>query len=211
MPAPEEVVRDLERLQPGVDRPQRLKLRLDIESPWLSGQFDGVVLVKPGPVVRAQFFPDVGGKVIDLLAKPTRITGYFPMVHEGLDCALPDEAVPHPLLFMGLHLLERAAPITRERVTGWFAISTGDTIRVRPVVEDAAETLFLSFQKPRTIVWRRLRWMYGVEWKEVTETPDKFTILASRMKVRVEVLERQTLETAPDSAFELALPPDIRH
>jgi hypothetical protein len=210
MTPPEKIVQDVVRLHPGSDRPQQLKVKLDIESPWLSGQFDGVVLVKPGPVVRAQFFPDLGGKVLDLLAKPGRIVGYFPMAHEGVDCALPDEAVPHPLLFMGLHLLERAAPITRGRVTGWFAVSTGDTVRIRSVIEGASETLFLPVLEPRAIAWRRFHWMYGVEWKEVVETPDRFAILAPRVTIRIDILERKALESLPDSKFELALPPDVR-
>lgn len=207
---PEKILEEVERLQPPPKLPQRLRVRLDLESPWLSGQFEGAVLVKEGPVLRAQFFPDVGGKAIDLLARRDRIVGYFPMAHEGIDCALPSEAVPHPLLFMGLHLLERAAPVTRDRVDGWFAISTGDAVRVRSLVEGASETLFLALHEPRYIVWRKLRWMYGVEWKEVDESRDKFTVIAPRLKLRVEVLERKALESVPDSAFELSLPPELR-
>ncbi|HLF92247.1 MAG TPA: hypothetical protein VJB14_02200 [Planctomycetota bacterium] len=205
---PEEVLSSLERTQPPLDRPQRLKVRLDIESPWMSGQFEGVVLVRPGPAVRAQFFPDVGGKVVDLLATPDRIVGYFPATREGIDCALPSEAKPHPILFMGLHLLERAAPITRDRVTGWFAISTADLFRVRSLVEGASETLILD--PLGTLRERRFEWMYGLGWRESPLGPSKFVVEAPRIRMTVEVLERQVLEKAPEAAFELKLPPGVR-
>lgn len=208
MTPPEEVLNGLERAQVPLDRPQRLKVRLDIESPWMSGQFDGVVLVRPGPAVRAQFFPDVGGKVVDLLAAPDRIVGYFPATREGIDCALPAEAKPHPILFMGLHLLARAAPVTRDRVTGWFAISTADFVRVRPLVEGSSETLILDPQG--ALRERRFEWMYGLNWKESRIGPSKFVVEAPRIKMTVEVLERKGLEKAPDAAFELKLPPGVR-
>jgi len=205
------VIQEVVRLQPGVDRPTRLRVRLDIESPWLSGQFEGAVLVKPGPVVRAQFFPDLGGKALDLVARTDRIVGYFPMTHEGIDCAVPAEVVPHPILFIGLHLLERTAPLTRDRVTGWFAVSTGEAVRIRSIVEGASGTLFLCVHQPAHIVWRKLRWIYGIEWKETSETPDRFTVLAPGFRLRLEVLERKTLESVPDSAFQLSLPPGTKH
>ena len=208
MTPPEEALQSLEKLQSPLDRPQRLKVRLDIESPWMSGQFDGVVLVKPGPVVRAQFFPDVGGKVVDLLATPGRIVGYFPMTREGVDCALPAEAKPNPILFMGLHLLEHATAITRDRVTGWFAISTADVFRVQPVVKEASETVVVDVLG--ALRERRFEWMYGLAWKESRISASKFVVEAPRIRMVVEVLDRKALDPVPASAFELALPPEVR-
>jgi hypothetical protein len=39
--------------------------------------------------VRLQLFGDLGPKMLDLLARPDRIAGYFPQTREGVDCALP--------------------------------------------------------------------------------------------------------------------------
>jgi hypothetical protein len=209
--------RDAARAHPGIDRPMRLQVRLDVESPWLSGQFAGVVLARPGPEVRAQFFPDIGGKAIDLLATPRRIAGYFPMSREGIDCRLPEEARPHPLLFMGLHLLERVAPLAPERVTGWKRVegdlAAPEEARATSIVAGASlelvfERLLLSI--PRLVVHeRRFRWMYGIGWTERREG-SALVAEASRVRIRVEVLEREPLESVPASHFELALPPDVK-
>jgi hypothetical protein len=199
--------------QPGVREPTRLRLRLDIDSPWLSGQFEGAALARPGPEVRLQLFPDLGGKAVDLLATPTRIVGYFPQLREGIDMRLPGEARPHPLAFLGLHLLERAAPAGT--VTGWRPLE-GDSAtgasrieaRLNSVVEGA--TAFLSLEKPPRVTARRLRWMYGVEWTERPDGPDASVIEAPRLRVRLTVLERQHPKDLPAGAFELTLPPDVR-
>lgn len=204
---PEHQAKELERVAPGVDRPQRLKVRVDLESPWLSGQFDGVILVRPGPAVRAQLFPDLGSKVVDLLATPDRIVGYFPMTQEGVDCSLPAEAKPHPILFMGLHLLERAAPVTRERMTGWFNVTGADFFRVRSIVEGASQTFRVPWWGGAAV--REISWMYGLSWREIQESPSTIRIEAPRLKMRVVILERRAVESLPAAAFELRLPPEI--
>ncbi len=213
--------RDAARAHPGIDRPARLRVRLDVESPWLSGQFAGVVLARPGPEVRAQFFPDIGGKVIDLLATPRRIAGYFPMSREGMDCRLPEEARPHPLLFMGLHLLERVAPLAPERVTGWKVIDrtpmdyvvAKEEARVDSVVEGASlELLFIRHQASIPFLQlrgRRFRWGFGIGWTERFEE-GALLVEAPGLRLRVEVLERETLESVPASHFELELPSDVK-
>jgi len=202
------------RTQRGIERPTRLRIRLDVESSWLSGQFEGVVVAGPGPEVRLQLFPDLGGKAVDLLATPKRIIGYFPHLREGIDVRLPKEARPHPLSFLGLHLLERAAP--SQAITGWrildgstAASATRMEIRLNSVVEGATVILVLHKHEPE-VAERRLRWMYGVEWTERPDGENGYLIEAPGARFRLKILERTELEAIPTGAFELTLPPDVR-
>ena len=85
----------------------------------------------PRPLVRLQLLPDLGGKALDLLVSPERLTGWFPATGEGVDWALPDDACAHPLLFIGITLLERFTPVTEDRVLG----ASGGQFELAPVVE----------------------------------------------------------------------------
>lgn len=182
----------------------RLKVRLDIDSSSFAGIFDGVVMARTGssPAVRAQFFPDVGGKALDLLARPDRITGYFPMNGEGLDIALPAEARLHLISLIGVTLLEHAAPLDEGRVRG-FRESEIEAAGVAPGVS-------VWFGRGGiNLVQRRYEWLHGVTWTE-TATPEWIRIDSPRMTAKVAILERERLDNAPDSLFELRLPPEVR-
>lgn len=199
-PIPPDLVRSVLESQPSPEGPfVRLKLRLHIDSLSFSGIFEGVVLARTGasPAVRAQFFPDVGGKALDLLARPDRITGFFPMGGGGIDIALPDEARLHLLSLMGVTLLEHAAPLTEARLRG----RRGGEIEAAGVAPGV--TLRLTRSR-RTFVW-----LHGVSWTE-TLARDSVEIDSSRLWVKIEILSRERLEQAPDSLFRLELPADVR-
>ncbi len=57
---------------------------------------------------------------------------------------------------------------------------------------------------------RRFRWMYGLSWDERWEAPDRITIRASGLVIRVRVLETEPLAQRPARAYDFALPEDIR-
>ena len=182
----------------------RLRVRLDISSPSFAGAFDGAVIARtgPSPVVRAQFFPDVGGKALDLLARTDRITGYFPMTGEGIDIALPDEARLHLISLIGVTLLEHAAPLDETRVRGRrgteieaAGVAPGVTVRFGP--------------GGIHLLMRTYEWLHGVTWVE-SVTPDRIQIDSSRMTARIDILKRERLDNAPETLFELKLPPEVR-
>jgi len=205
---------DFRRLHLAAPRPQgdsiRCRLHLSVDSPWLAGEFDGVLLVDDGaaPVARAQFFGDVGPKVFDLLARPERITGYFPQTREGVDCALPREAAPHPLLFLGANLLEDFADVGEDRVRGVREAPEGLWIDLRPVVPGLRSEA-LRAADGRTIE-RRFRWMYGLHWEERWDGPDSCVITSTGVRLRVRILSREALHPRPSHAYDLALPDDVR-
>jgi hypothetical protein len=188
----------------------RYRVHLSIDSRWLAGEFDGVVVGRLGrsPVARAQLFGDVGPKTIDLLARPDRIVGYFPQSRAGIDCGLPGEAVPHPLLFLGVSLLEDLADIGEDRVLGIRQDREGWWLNLRPLVPGMRSEA-LHAADGRTIE-RRFRWMYGITWTERWESPDACTIRASGLVLRVRLLGTEPLAEPPVRAFDLPLPRDIR-
>lgn len=188
----------------------RYRVHLSVDSRWLAGEFDGVILAHEGaaPIARAQLFGDLGPKVFDLVARPGRIAGYFPQTREGIDCALPGQAAPHPLLFLGVSLLEIAADIRDDRVLGVREDSEGWWLNLRPVVPGMRSEALVG--KDGRTIERRFRWMYGVGWDATWEGSDDCTITASGLEIRVRIRGTERLDTRPPRAFELTIPEDIR-
>jgi hypothetical protein len=182
----------------------RLKVRLDLESASLSGAFWGVIAARTGPEprVRAQFFPDVGGKVMDLVARPDRITGVFPMTGERLDIALPDEARLHPLSLIGVTLLEHCAPLSEARIGGVRAGAEGFEFRVAGVAPGVS--VILEPRGERLV--RTFEWKHGVRWTESSEPGGSASVTAPRFKLSLTVLEKERVPSWPDRVFEI-LPP----
>jgi hypothetical protein len=209
-PPTPEILRELQLNPPVHPDATRYRIHVSVDSPWLAGEFDGVILAHEGtsPMARAQLFGDVGPKVIDLLARPDRIEGYFPQTREGVDCSLPGQAVPHPLLLLGASLIEDFADIGPDRVIGVRQDERGWWLNLRPSVP-GLHCEALQAKDGRTIE-RRFRWMYGLRWDERWESPSACTITASGLVIKVHVLGTERLESRPPRAFEFSLPDDIR-
>lgn len=190
---------------------ERYRIQMSLDSRWLAGEFDGVVLAKHGgeaPAVRLQLFGDLGPKILDLLARPDRLTGYFPQGREGIDCSMPREAAPHPLIFMGASLLEQFSDRPASRVVGVREEPEGWWMRLKPVIPGMGVDAFRD--RSGRVTKRRLSWMYGVGWVEEWPTPDEVRISASGVAIRVRILERSPNVVLKPGALELTLPPDVR-
>lgn len=188
----------------------RAKVRVHLKSPWIEGQFDGVLLARTGlaPRVRLQAFPDLGGKVLDVLARPDRVIGYLPQSNEGGDHALPLDGIPTALDCLGISLLEHFAPLGDDRVLGMKEYADGWSIRLRPVVEEIEMTAWLDNDGlPRS---RKFKWSFFVQWEQLVEPDRGFTIEAGGVLIRLEVLDVHAVESVPDPVFELRLPPGIK-
>jgi len=188
----------------------RYRVHLSVDSRWLAGEFEGVVLAHEGaaPIARAQLFGDLGPKVFDLVARPNRVVGYFPQTREGIDCALPAQAAPHPLLFLGVSLLEIAADIRDDRVLGVREDSEGWWLNLKPLVPGMHSEALVG--KDGRTIERRFRWMYGVGWDATWKDRDTCTVTASGLEIRVRIRGEERLESRPPRAFELTIPDDIR-
>jgi hypothetical protein len=184
---------------------------MSVDSPSFAGEFEGVVLAKQeigGPAVRMQLLGDVGPKMLDLLARPDRITGYFPQTREAVDCSLPKEAAPHPLLFMGASLIEKFTPVTRERVAGIREEGQGRWLNLRPAVAGMTTQVFQT--KSGSLEKRRHSWMTGVGWEEEWTNADTCTITGPKISIHLKILEWIAEPQAKPAALELALPLDVR-
>jgi hypothetical protein len=180
----------------------RIRATVDVDGRWLAGTFEAVAIARSGddPAVRLQLFPDLGGKALDLAARRDRITGWFPQTGEGIDRALPGEARAHPLVFIGITLLEQLSPVRPERVRGVRAGPSPEYL-LRPAVEGVRVTYDGG---------RRYRWSPFVEWREEGTAFESTTIEAKDLRIRVRVLECRRLESVDASTFTLALPDGVR-
>ena len=89
---------------------------LEIESPALSGIFV-VLFVAEQQGMRAQLFPDVGGKVMDLTVGAGAITATIP--GQSYRAILPyQQSRPHFALVLAAMLGELMEPVTATRVIG---------------------------------------------------------------------------------------------
>ncbi len=180
----------------------RLTVEIDIEGSKLAGRFDGVIVARtgPSPVLRAQCFPDLGPKAIDLVARRDRIRGILGPEGERVDAAMPLVGMPHPLLLMGLSLLEHVAPVTEDRVLGVRDEGDLTWLSLRPVVEGSHSAAALDGMN--RVVRRSYSWVYGIRWEEDLDPGRNLTIRAPNFIMRVRIRESQVLAAVPDSTFE---------
>ncbi|MFT4839621.1 MAG: hypothetical protein ACI8UD_001843 [Planctomycetota bacterium] len=128
-PATQQLVRAME-LSERIPADQFL---LEIESPYLAGVFD-VLFVVEQQSMRAQLFPDVGGKVLDLTVGPDAITATMPGESYRAEPPL-QQAEPHLALVVALMLSELMAPVTAARVVGERIGSEGlIEVQLRPAL-----------------------------------------------------------------------------
>lgn len=189
---------------------ERHRIRMSIDSPWLAGEFEGGVVARRGasPAIRAQLFGDLGPKALDVMARPDRIVGFFPQALNGVDCALPAEAVPHPLLFLGVSLIEEFALRSEDRVRGIREEEGGVWVLLQSAVPGLEVSEFRRADRQWTR--RRYRWIYGAAWEQERSGPDELTITASGVLIRVKILERSAEAPRNPALLDLELPADVR-
>jgi hypothetical protein len=190
----------------------RMTADVDVESESLAGAFKAVLICRrgPSPAVRLQLLPDVGGKALDLVVEPSRIRGHFPQSGESIDLALPEEAKVHPLVFLGVTLLERFGD-ARGRVIGveprgeaWhFALRsfTGTVVLTGDVDADQRMT-YLGLRREL-----RFRWSAFVSW--TWKDPEE-EVSAPGFRLRVRSRKVDILESIDASLWRLELPVDSR-
>lgn len=191
-----------------------VRFQMSIDSPWLAGEYEGVAAAWEfggEPRLLAQLWGDLGPKTAELLVSPDRVVGYFPQIREGVDCSIPREATPHPLLFMGASLAqELLSPETPASVTGVREESDGTWLRLHPFFRGTEVHRLMSRANPETKK-RRFWWMIGVHWEETWTSPLECRITAPNLSIRVKILERTGRESGiPGADRHLILPDDVR-
>jgi len=191
----------------------RCRFRMSVDSPWLAGEFDGIVLAEQSFVerrLRAQLFGDLGPKMADLAVGRNRIVGFLPQTRQGVDCTVPGEETPHLLLLMGEPLFEEfCCEVTPSRVTGIREESGGAWLRLGSTMA-GVEAHFFADRTRRETKKRRYWWMTGVHWEEEWTDPSTCRITAPHLTIRVSIVERTPVKPDHPEAIELALPADVR-
>ena len=191
-----------------------VRFQMSIDSPWLAGEYEGVAVAREfqgEPRLRAQLWGDLGPRAADLLVFPNRVVGYFPQIREGIDCSIPGEATPHPLLFMGASLAqELLSPETAASVTGVREEADGTWLRLHPFFPGTEVHRLVSRGNPEAKK-RRFWWMIGVHWEETWTSPSECRITAPNLSIRVKILERKDRESGiPGADMGLIVPDDVR-
>jgi len=180
-----------------------------IESEALGGRFRAALVAAVGehPCVRLQLFPALGGKVLDLVATPERIAGYFPQARIGIDHRAGAGPLPrHLLVFAGLTLLEIHRPISAARILSARAAGTGWSIVLSPVVESAGVTATLD--RGGRIIERHYD-LRGASWTERWPRDGRLEIDAEAFRIEADLELAERDDQPPPGIFDLKLPPEI--
>lgn len=108
----------------------RRKARVRVESEWFSGEFNAIVIEerRPLPRIRLQLLPDVGGKLLDLVASPEAVTALW--AHSGK----VEREWQGLTGFLAVSLLEGSLPISPARVLGSRSTMDGHELELMPVI-----------------------------------------------------------------------------
>jgi hypothetical protein len=167
--------------------------RSRIESDAFTGSFKTVLIAAPGPRVRLQLIPELGPKLLDLVATPERLR-----VRWG---ALQDEdgAGPERLARMvGISLLENAQPLAFERILAARELEDGDLVELAPVVPGVGVRARLDARGQ--LVTRSYR-DGVVRWQETLGAPHVFA--GQGFLWHIEAAEQTPIPMPPASLFEL--------
>lgn len=199
-----------DRIPPPDGPAVRWTARVDIVSPLVTGVFTGVIVARTRPDVRVrmQFFPDIGGKTIDLSTSSARVTGHFPQLGAGTDTTLPYDGRRDPFVMIGVSLIEMFTPVTRDRVLASRDGPGGRWLDLKPVVEGTRIQVLVD---ENTGVRRRiLRMPRGAWWEETLGPGHDFSLDLAGMRLQVTEVAATPLESVPDRTFRLELPEGTR-
>lgn len=198
-----------------VSAPESPELRrrtawVHVESPEFRGAFRAVMLEEraPSPRVRLQLIPDVGGKVLDLVARADgECVGYWPHRDLAFRGAIGGDAPARRGLdgFLCITILEGAAPLTLDRVRAGRRIDTGFELRVSAAAGPSVRLLVQLDEEGR--VERRSYRYAGVTWVE--ELAPVHEIRAPGFRWRLEAEASEGVDALPPALFELQVPAGV--
>lgn len=172
---------------------------LELDGAGLRGTFEARVAVRArggARDVRLQLFPDIGGKLLDVVATPAAIHGRFPQAGRAVDHDAGAATPPSLLLLVGLTLLELETPITAVRVLGARSRGDGWDVRLEPAMPGLSVRAWLDAAGDpvqHALGWRGAHWLVDHAAR---------TIRGPGFVARFDV--RETVERAlPDAAFQL--------
>ena len=184
----------------------RAKVKVTIDSPWIAGTFDGVIVARTGtsPLIRMQLFPELGPKALDLVASPMRVTGYLPHKDQGADHSLPLESRPTPIDGLGVTLVEHFTHLGEDRALSMRETDYGWTIKVHPVIKELEVKVRIT--REGRVLSRNFKHSWLVRWDQEVHADGGFSISAGKLSLQLNILETKELKSLPDKIFVLRLP-----
>lgn len=165
-----------------------------IDSERLRGTFEGVLVSDPAGRIRVQLFPDLGGKILDLVADEDAIVGSIPQAEIRVEGNPREGNLPrHLLTFFAITLLEAAVPLHPDRVVDVRTEGAHLWVRVRPRV--AGSEVEIAIDAEGRVIAREYRFRH-VGWCERPGSVTEVVGAGFRLVAR----ERERLPLAPDEA-----------
>ncbi|HIG11954.1 MAG: hypothetical protein ABGY71_13785 [bacterium] len=170
--------------------------RVAISSSWLSGEFRTVSVTRlgPDPAVRLQLFPDFGGKLLDLVARPEGVCAIWS--HNGETTHKREGLIG----FLSVSLLENARALTFDRLCAGRRTKSGFRVEVTPASSKIDLHLEAELNAEGTLVARHYS-LGSVEWKESFEPQHSFSATAFEWTFHEETAE--AMGAPADDLFEL--------
>jgi hypothetical protein len=176
---------------------------VDVESQELSGRFEARVAacLGPSPRARMQWFPDLGAKVLDLLAAPDAVRASIPPA--GIEFehdATAGTAPRHLLYWMAVSLLEQLVPLDGDRVLGTWREDGREWLSLRPLCEGTEVAAHLDGSG--RVCERRFGHRH-VHWSVTSSGtgPEVVTVSGTGFSLRVLVRETEFATSLPESVF----------
>ncbi len=190
--------------------PTRRRAQVELEGMLLAGVYEAVLLSSGGatPDLRLQLFPDVGGKLVDLVVGPRSVAVWI--APQGWFLSHPRSSVgPERLMLMTWvgSLLETVTPITPGRVRGQRAVDGGYELLLEPAVPGMRVVARIDAEG------RLLERAYahgGERWREAIEPEQRVFSSAGFFQGRWYLREEssEAIEPPPSELFEL--PAELR-
>ncbi|MFT7485931.1 MAG: hypothetical protein ACI9F9_001783 [Candidatus Paceibacteria bacterium] len=180
----------------GKENAQRHTARVTIQSDWFGGEFTALAVSSGGdsPAVRFQLLPNFGGKILDVLARADDVVAHWP--HEGK----VDRERKALIGFLAVSLMERAVPITWDRVLRGRTTESGYHVQLQPASHGLDLTIHADLSRSGKLEARHYQ-LGLVKWSEEFEPEHRFVAREFTWTFLEESDEQ--LESAPAALFVL--------
>ncbi len=190
-------------IEPDIREGRRTKAQVRITSDWFNGEFQAIKIERAAPDagVRFQLFPELGGKLLDVVARPDSVIAHWP--HTG-EVQRTREAL---IGFLSVSLMENATQLQAERVKGVREVDGGTLLDVIPASLGLDLQVHVLIDRKGAPVARHYV-LDGIGWTE--ELRPSRRIHSRNFEWLIQEESSEDLARPKDRIFELAVPEDER-
>ncbi|MEM7167134.1 MAG: hypothetical protein AAF581_16855 [Planctomycetota bacterium] len=177
----------------------RAQARVTLRSPQVSGEFHGLLVATRTPTtkVRMLLLPDLGSRILDVIATQDRLWGTLPGGQQRLDVVRGRAAPRRFLTFAGLTLLEAHIPVDESRITGARATAAGWQVHLTATFPRLR--VLADIDTDGQVIARHYRYR-GVSWSEYVSS-DSRTIEGSDFEMTIDQIVWEDDPELPEALF----------